>query len=344
MPSPITVGLIGFGLSGRYFHAPFLHTNPNFTLTKVVERHRNDAQLFDPSIVTVRSHEALYSDPDIDLVIVGSPNDTHFSYAKAALEAGKHVLIEKPFTNTSAQARELLDLAQAKGLVAIPYQNRRYDADFLTIRQVLASGKLGEINEYEGHFDRYRPVVLDSWKEHEPDGGGNLYNLGPHLLDQAIVLFGLPEAVSGDIRMIRQGSTNDDYFEIRLFYPDKRVIVKSNMMAPENHLRYIIHGSAGSFVKSGLDIQEETQRKDILPDTPDWGHEPASQYGTLTTEAGRETIESVAGNYHTFYNNLAAAIRGEQPAEVRPEQIYAVIRIMELARQSSQEGRVLAFD
>lgn len=342
--TPINVGLIGFGLSGRYFHAPFLSTNPNFQLTKVVERHRNDAQLFDPGLITVRSHEELYADPDIELVIVGSPNDTHFAYAKAALEAGKHVLIEKPFANTGAQALELLNVAKAKGLVVMPYQNRRYDADFLTIQQLLADGKLGTVNEYEAHFDRYRPVVLDSWKEHEPDGGGNLYNLGPHLLDQAIVLFGIPEAVFGDVRMIRADSTNDDYFEIRLFYSDKRVILKSNMMAPDNSLRYVIHGSTGSFVKHGLDIQEETQRKDVLPNTPDWGREPESQYGTLTTEAGKTTIESLPGNYHHLYNNLARAIRGEIQPEVTPEQVYAVIRIMELARQSSREGRVLAFD
>ncbi|WP_234735270.1 oxidoreductase [Tellurirhabdus bombi] len=343
MAQTIKVGLIGFGLSGRYFHAPFLSTNPNFTLVKVVERTRNEAQLFDPSIITVRSHEELFSDPEIDLVIVGSPNDTHFSYAKAALEAGKHVLIEKPFANTSEEARQLLDLAKEKGLVAIPYQNRRYDADFLTIEHILAEQTLGDVVEYEAHFDRYRPEILNSWKEKDPDGGGNLLNLGPHLIDQAVALFGIPEAVFGDVRVIRQGGILDDYFDIKLFYADKRVILKSSMLAPDNSLRYIIHGTKGSFIKHGLDIQEETQRKNILPNTPDWGIEPESQYGTLTTADGQQTITSQAGNYHRFYDNLAKAIRGEQAQEVQPEQAIAVIRIMELALESTQSGKICSF-
>ncbi|MFC5409833.1 oxidoreductase [Larkinella bovis] len=343
MSRTIQVGLIGFGLSGRYFHAPFLSVNPHFKLVKVVERHRNEAEAFDPSIQTVRSHEDLFRDPAIDLVIVGSPNDTHFSYAKAALEAGKHVLIEKPFANTSDQARELLERAQQKGLVAIPYQNRRYDADFRTIRQVLEENQLGDIVEYESHYDRFRPDILDSWKEKEPEGGGNLFNLGPHLIDQAVALFGPPEAVSGDVRVIRKGGILDDYFDVRLFYSDKRVILKSSMLAVDNSLRYVIHGTKGSFIKHGLDIQEETQRKNILPNTPDWGAEPEHQYGTLTTPKGRSTVPSLPGNYHLFYDNLYRAIIGEIPQEVTPEQAYAVIRIIELAAESSKTRKVLEF-
>lgn len=343
MSVPIRVGLIGFGLSGRYFHAPFLSTNPNFRLVKVVERHRTDAQAFDPALVTVRSHEDVIADPDLDLIIVSTPNDTHFPYAKAALEAGKHVLIEKPFANTSEQARELFTLAQAKSCVAMPYQNRRYDADFLTIQDIMRQNLLGEVVEYEAHFDRYRPDILNSWKELDPDGGGNLYNLGPHLIDQAVCLFGVPDAVFGDVRIVRSGGVQDDYFDILLYYPDKRVRLKSNMLAAENGLRYVIHGAKGSFVKSGLDIQEETQRKNTLPDTPDWGREPESQYGTLTTADGRQIIESQRGNYHHFYDNLARSIRGEAPQEVTPEQALATIRIMELARQSSRSGQILAF-
>ena len=339
----IQVGLIGFGLSGRYFHAPFLTVNPHFILAKVVERHRNEAEAFDSTIQTVRSHEELLADPAIDLIIVGSPNDTHFSYAKAALEAGKHVLIEKPFANTLEQSRELLELAKQKGLVAIPYQNRRYDADFLTIQQVLRENQLGDVVEYECRYDRYRPDILDSWKEKDPEGGGNLFNLGPHLIDQAVALFGVPQAVSGDVRIIRKGGILDDYFDVKLFYADKRVILKSSMLAVDNSLRYIIHGTKGSFIKHGLDIQEETQRKNILPDTPDWGAEPESQYGTLTTSNGRFTFPSQPGNYHHFYDNLYRAIVGEIPQEVTPEQALAVMRIIELAGESSRTKAVLEF-
>jgi scyllo-inositol 2-dehydrogenase (NADP+) len=343
MSRTIQVGLIGFGLSGRYFHAPFLTVNPHFKLAKVVERHRNDAEAFDPTIQTVRSHEDLLADPAIDLVIVGSPNDTHFPYAKAVLEAGKHVLIEKPFANSLEQARELLQLAQQKGLVAIPYQNRRYDADFLTIQQILRENQLGDVVEFECRYDRYRPDILNSWKEKDPDGGGNLFNLGSHLIDQAVALFGIPEAVSGDIRIIRKGGILDDYFDVKLFYADKRVILKSSMLAVDSSLRYIIHGTKGSFIKHGLDIQEETQRKNILPDTLDWGAEPESQYGTLTTPEGRFTFPSQPGNYHHFYDNLYRAIVGEIPQEVTPEQALAVIRIIELAGESSQTKKVLEF-
>ncbi|RRB02609.1 oxidoreductase [Larkinella rosea] len=343
MSRTIQVGLIGFGLSGRYFHAPFLTVNPHFKLAKVVERHRTDAEAFDPTIQTVRSHEELLADPDLDLIIVGSPNDTHYSYAKAALEAGKHVLIEKPFANSLEQARELLDLASKKGLVVIPYQNRRYDADFLTIQQVLRENQIGDVVEFECRYDRYRPDILDSWKEKDPAGGGNLFNLGPHLIDQAIALFGVPEAVSGDVRIIRKGGILDDYFDVRLVYADKRVILKSSMLAVDNSLRYIIHGTKGSFIKHGLDVQEETQRKNILPDTPDWGAEPESQYGTLTTPNGRFTFPSQPGNYHHFYDNLYRAIVGEIPQEVTPEQTLAVIRIIELAGESSKQKKVLAF-
>ncbi|GAB3342045.1 Gfo/Idh/MocA family oxidoreductase [Larkinella ripae] len=343
MSRTIQVGLIGFGLSGRYFHAPFLTVNPHFKLAKVVERHRNEAEAFDSSIQTVRSHEDLLADPDLDLIIVSSPNDTHFSYAKAALEAGKHVLIEKPFANTAQQARELLDLAQQKGLVAIPYQNRRYDADFRTIQEILREKQLGDVVEYECRYDRYRPDIVNSWKEQEPEGGGNLFNLGSHLIDQAVALFGFPEAVSGDIRIIRNGGVLDDYFDVRLFYADKRVILKSSMLTVDSSLRYLIHGTEGSFVKHGLDIQEETQRKNILPNTTDWGAEPESQFGTLTTPKGRFTFPSLPGNYHYFYDNLYRAIIGEIPQEVTPEQAIAVIRIIELANESSQQKKVLKF-
>ncbi|GAB3891383.1 Gfo/Idh/MocA family oxidoreductase [Larkinella knui] len=343
MSRTLQVGLIGFGLSGRYFHAPFLTVNPHFKIAKVVERHRNEAEAFDPTIKTVRSHEDLLTDPAIDLIIVGSPNDTHFPYAKAALEAGKHVLIEKPFATTLEQARDLLELAQQKGLVAIPYQNRRYDADFLTIQQLLQEGPLGDVVEYECRYDRYRPAILDSWKEKDPAGGGNLFNLGPHLIDQAIALFGLPEAVSADVRIVREGGILDDYFDVKLFYADKRVILKSSMLAVDNSLRYIIHGTKGSFIKHGLDIQEETQRKNILPNTPDWGAEPETQYGTLTTTEGRATFPSLPGNYHRFYDNLYRAIVGEIPQEVTPEQTLAVIKIIELAGESSKTKKVLEF-
>ncbi len=280
----LNVGLIGFGLSGRYFHAPFLSVNPRFKLKTAVERSKNEAQEFDASIENARSIDELLSDPEIDLVFICTPNDTHFQYAMDALENGKHVVIEKPFSATEEEAKQLVALAKEKGLILTAYQNRRWDSDFLTIKKLLAEGKLGDIIEYECRYDRFRPVVpTESWKEKKVDVGGNLYNLGPHLLDQALTLFGTPETVTAEVRSVRPNSEIDDYFDVRLGYADKLVVLKSSLMVYENFLRYTIHGTKGSFIKGGLDPQEETLRKNILPDQKPWGVEPENRWGKLSS-------------------------------------------------------------
>ncbi|MEZ4902769.1 MAG: Gfo/Idh/MocA family oxidoreductase [Spirosomataceae bacterium] len=289
----LNVGLIGFGLSGRYFHTPFLKVSPYFNLTKVVTRNSASVHTFDPAIEVVGSAEELLADTSIDLVFVCTPNDLHFPYAKAALEAGKHVVIEKPFANTTAEADILISLAQEKNLVLSAYQNRRWDADFLTIQALISEGKLGEIVEYEAHFDRFKPeIAKGTWKEVAASGAGNLYNLGPHLIDQALVLFGTPNTVTATIKVVRQGGETDDYCDIRMGYDDKIVILKASLLVFENSLRYVIHGTKGSFIKSGLDIQEDTLRQNVLPNTPDWGQEPESQWGTLYAEAGKTIIST----------------------------------------------------
>ncbi|HEV7348656.1 Gfo/Idh/MocA family oxidoreductase [Telluribacter sp.] len=342
-PRIVQVGLIGFGLSGRYFHAPFLSVNPRFQLKKVVERSKNEAQEFDSSIETVRTVEELLADDALDLVFICTPNDTHFDYAKAVLESGKHVVIEKPFANTEAEARELTELAARKGLLATAYQNRRWDSDFLTLKKIMAEGTIGEIVEFESRYDRYRPVpVTNTWKEQSGDGGGNLYNLGPHLVDQALALFGKPEAVSAEIKTLREGSQIDDFFAIRLHYPDKSVLVKSSLLVFDSSLRYTLHGTRGSFVKIGLDVQEETLRKDILPDTTPWGEEPEDRWGTLYSEEFSGTFQSLPGNYMPFYDNIYDVIvNGAEPA-VKPAEVLLTTRVIDLAWQSSRDRTVLA--
>lgn len=341
----VNVGLIGFGLSGRYFHAPFLATNPHFKLSKVVTRNTTSVHDFDPTIAVVGSAEALLADSEIDLVFICTPNDLHFPYAKAALEAGKHVVIEKPFTNTTAEADILIALAAEKGLTITAYQNRRWDSDFLTIQALLRENKLGDIVEYEAHFDRFRPeVAKGTWKEVASAGAGNLYNLGPHLIDQALVLFGTPKSVTATIKTIRPDGETDDYFDIQMNYADKRVILKASLMVFQNDLRYIIHGNKGSFFKSGLDVQEETLRKNELPNTEDWGSEPEKLWGTLYTEAGAEIIPSQAGHYAPFYENVYQAIVNKVPLEVTPQQARNTTRVMELALESSQSGKTIAFE
>ncbi|WP_229236060.1 Gfo/Idh/MocA family oxidoreductase [Dyadobacter tibetensis] len=340
----INVGLVAFGLSGRYFHAPFLSTNPCFKLKTVVERSRNEAQEFDETIENARSLEELLADDSIDLVFICTPNDTHFQYAMDCLENGKHVVIEKPFAATEAEARQLIALAEEKGLVLTAYQNRRWDSDFLTIQKLIQEDKLGDIIEFECRYDRYRTVVpTESWKEKKVPVGGNLYNLGPHLLDQALVLFGEPETVSAEIREVRPNSEIDDYFDIRLGYSDKVVIIKSSLMVYDNFLRYSIHGTKGSFIKGGLDPQEETLRKNILPTETPWGVEPEDRWGKLSSDEYTGTIESEAGNYALFYQNVYDAIVHGTELAVKPSEILRTTRIIDLAIKSSETKQTLPY-
>lgn len=340
----LNVGLIGFGLSGRYFHSPFLTTNPGFKLKTVVERSKNEAQEFDPSIENARSVDELLADESIDLVFICTPNDTHFHYAMDALQNGKHVVIEKPFSATEEEAKQLIEVAEEKGLILTAYQNRRWDSDFLTIKKLIAEDKLGDIVEYECRYDRFRPVVpTESWKEKSVPVGGNLYNLGPHLIDQALVLFGEPETVTAEIRSVRPNSEIDDYFDVRLGYSDKLVIVKSSLMVYENFLRYHLHGTKGSFIKGGLDPQEETLRKNILPTEKPWGVEPENRWGKLYSEAFSGVIESEPGDYAPFYQNVYDAIVNGAEIAVKPSEILRTTRVIDLAFQSSKEKKVMMY-
>ena len=340
----LNVGLIGFGLSGRYFHAPFLSVNPRFKLKTVVERSKNEAQEFDPSIENARSVEELLADPDIDLVFICTPNDTHFSYAMDALENGKHVVIEKPFANTETEARQLFEVAERNGLVATAYQNRRWDSDFLTIQKLIREDKLGKIVEYESRYDRFRPEVLaNTWKEKQAEGSGNVYNLGPHLLDQAFMLFGDPQTVTATIRTVREGGDVDDYFDIRLGYEDKFVIVKSSLMVYENSLRYAIHGTKGTFIKRGLDAQEETLRQDVLPDADNWGAEPEDRWGTLHSDAFTGIITSESGDYMAFYDSVYDAIVEGKELSVKPAEILRTTRVIDLAFESNERQTTISY-
>ena len=340
----LNVGLIGFGLSGRYFHSPFLSTNPGFKIKTVVERSKNEAQEFDPSIENARSVEELLSDERIDLVFICTPNETHFPYAMDALQNGKHVVIEKPFSATEDEAKQLVAVAKEKGLILTAYQNRRWDSDFLTIKKLIAEDKLGDIVEYECRYDRFRPVVpTESWKEKSVPVGGNLYNLGPHLIDQALMLFGEPLTVTAEIRSVRPNSEIDDYFDVRLGYADKLVIVKSSLMVYENFLRYHLHGTKGSFIKGGLDPQEETLRKNVLPTEKPWGVEPENRWGKLYSEEFTGVLESEAGDYAPFYQNVYDAIVDGAELAVKPEEILSTTRVIDLAFQSSKDKQVKTY-
>ena len=340
---PIKTALLSFGMSGRLFHAPFLHLDPGYELYSVWEREKDLAAAVYPGIRTVRSLDALLADDSVELVIVNTPNYTHFEYARKALLAGKHVVIEKPFANTVEEARELTQLAEDQGRQLSVYQNRRYDSDFKTVKKVLAERLLGEVAEAELHFDRFNEALSPKLHKEIPGPGtGLLHDLGPHLIDQALQLFGDPEAVFADLRIQRPISQVGDYMEILLYYPSFPVRLKAGYLVREALPAYIIHGTKGSFLKSRADVQEKDLQAGKQPTGPDWGAEPESERGLLHTDT-RGYIRSLNGDYRAYYTALYGAIREGQPLPVTPEEGIRVMRVIDAAIRSSAEKRVIPF-
>lgn len=334
----IKTALCSYGMSGRVFHAPFLHALPAFDLYSVWERDKDLAAVLYPSIRTCRSLEALLEDADVELVVVNTPNYTHYAYAKQALLAGKHVVVEKPFSTTVAEAVELMQLAAAKKRKLSVFQNRRYDSDFKTVRKVVESRVLGDMAEVEIHYDRYSEALSPKvHKEIPGPGTGILYDLAPHLIDQALQLFGMPEAVFADLRILRPVSRVDDYMEVLLYYPSFPVRLKSGYLVRETPPAYTVHGAKGSFIKRRSDVQETDLLQGRLSD----GKEPESEWGILHTDAGREYVPSLHGDYGSFYTQLARAIREDAPLPVSPEDGVAIMRVIEAAIRSNREGAVV---
>jgi len=262
----IVTALTSFGMSGLVFHGPLVEAHPEFQLKSVLQRTKDTSKEKYENIQIKRTVEELIDDPEVELVVVNATNDTHYAHARMALEAGKHVVIEKPMTNTIEEGKVLINLARQKDLVLSVFQNRRWDSDFLTIQKILDDNLLGRIVEFNGIWDRYRNYIQpNTWKEETGPGSGLLYNLGPHLIDQAIVLFGIPEAVYADIRIFRSDSKVNDFFEIYLHYDDVKVRLHSSYLVREPYPRFTIHGTLGSFVKYGLDVQEANLKVGEIP-------------------------------------------------------------------------------
>ncbi|RSL15044.1 putative dehydrogenase [Edaphobacter aggregans] len=349
----INVAVIGFGLAGRVFHAPFVSAVPGLKLEAIVQRRGDEAAKAYPATRLLRSAEEAFADPAIQLIVVGTPNETHFDLAKRALLAGKHVVIDKPFAATSAEAKELGDLAAARNLVLAPFHNRRWDGDFLTVRKVIEGGKLGRIVTYESHFDRFRPLPREAtWKESGNDANGLLMDLGPHLVDQALALFGPPEGITASVRRDRDQTDIEDAFDITLHYPRLLAHCRSTMLACDAAPRFLLHGTRGSFKKYGLDPQEPAlvagARVPRMGEG-DWLAENEADWGTLTVAPVpadpatlvRTPIKTEFGDYRNYYANVRDAINGTAPLTVTPQDGYRVIRLLELARQSSKEARTL---
>ena len=343
---PIKTALCSFGMSGWVFHAPFIHLHDGFELYAVFERTKNLAAEKYPGIKTFRSLGDMLADEAIELVIVNTPNYTHFEYAKLALLAGKHVIIEKPFTNTVAEAEELIALAEKQNKKLSVYQNRRWDSDFKTVQNIVQQKLLGEVVEAEIHFDRYSEIL--SYKQHKEipgPGAGILYDLGPHLIDQALQLFGFPEAVFADATNLRPISQVDDYLELLLFYKNLRVRLKSGYLVRELLPGYIFHGSKGSFIKPRADVQEVDLQKEKSPADAGWGTEAEEGKGLLHTEIDgkiiREQVPSEKGNYMAYYNGIYEALRNNKPLPVTAEDGLNVIRIIEAAFRSIEEKKII---
>lgn len=346
MIDPIKTALCSFGMSGLVFHAPFLSVNPHFNFYGVWERSKNLAQQKYPNVITFRTFEEMLADPLVELVIVNTPNYTHFDYAKKALQAGKHVVVEKPFTTTVKEANELIEIARKENRVLSVYQNRRFDSDFKTIRNVINEDLLGELVEVEMHFDRFREELSPKKHKETPGkGAGVLYDLGSHLIDQSLILFGIPEKIFADIRVIRPLSQVDDYFELLLYYEKLRVRLKASYVVREALPGYILHGLKGSFIKPKTDVQETMLKEGHLPDNEKWGTEPETEKGLLHTEKDgkiiREYIESEQGNYTDYYNGIYEAIRNGKPLPVTAEEGANVVKVIETAFESSEKGKVI---
>jgi scyllo-inositol 2-dehydrogenase (NADP+) len=344
--TPVCVGLIGSGKSGRIFHAPVIGAIPQLLLKTAVERHGDEFRKVFPTVNIVREVDELLQDDGILLVVIATPNASHFDLARQALAAGKHVVIDKPFTVSMDQARTLIDLARAKGVLLSVYQNRRWDGDFLTVKQLIGEGRLGRIIEFESHLDRFRTLPrTGAWKESAGLGSGLFWDLGPHLIDQALQLFGPPERVLADIRIQREGALTDDYFEVKLFYDSFVATLKAGMLVPEPNRRFTLRGTKGSFVKQGVDPQEAALMKGGNPTDQGWGVEPPESWGTFYTCKGdritEEKIPTVPGCYQAFYENVAWAIAGTAALAVKPEEAFATIRIIEAARQSGKNGQII---
>ncbi len=346
MIKKVKTALASFGMSGQVFHGPSLKVNPGFEVVRILERSKNlSAGLFPKALIT-RSYAEIIQDPEVELVVVNTPDPYHYEMARQALLAGKHIVVEKPVTQKSDQAEALLALARERELLFTVYQNRRWDGDFLTVKKVLEQGKLGRLIEFESHYDRFRTIITpDTWKEEGDEYTGVLYNLGSHMVDQVVVLFGKPQAVTAHLKIVRTGGKVTDYYDIRLEYNGFSAILKCSYLVKNPGPRYSIYGDSGAFHKWGIDPQEELLKAGTLPQGDNWGKEPEKDWGILVYETNgthfTEKVETLPGNYHAFYDNVYDVLRNDAELQVKPEGAIEVLKILEACLISNREKRTV---
>ncbi|MFC7785743.1 oxidoreductase [Rossellomorea sp. GCM10028870] len=341
---PIKVGLVGYGFSGQSFHRPLLSHLEEFHIEAVLSSDEEKVLKDIEGTTVVSSLEDLLQQ-DIELVVITTPNHLHYAMIKQALLADKHVVVEKPFVTNSVEGKELIALAKERGLHLSVFHNRRWDADFLTIQKLLQEEALGQIYTYEAHFDRFRPTIKDRWKENKIEGAGVLYDLGSHLLDQALALFGTPHWVQADVFPQRNPEKAEDYFHITLGYDVLRVQLYSRSIVLDPGPRYQVHGVKGSFVKHGMDRQEDDLKAEKNPLIEDWGMEDEENWGTLTTisddEVTSEVIPSEKGDYTQYYKGIYKTLRESKSLPVKPEDALGVIELIEACKDSAESKRVI---
>ncbi|MEC3947876.1 oxidoreductase [Sphingobium sp. HWE2-09] len=339
----IGVGLIGYGLGGRVFHAPFVQATPGMALRAIVSRDAAEVLAHHPNVAVAPDVDTLLARDDIDLVIVCSPDELHAPHALAAIAAGKHVLVDKPFATSLADAGAVASGADAAGVLLTIFQNRRWDADFLTLRGMIDDGQLGRIVHFESHFDRWRPQAPAVWKEAR--AGGSWFDLGPHLVDQALQLFGMPQAVTADFATLRDSAPALDWFHVVLHYDSCRAVLHSSKLAADHGLRFMVHGTGGSWIKQGLDMQEPAILAGKGLGHPDLGIDPVEgKYTAATDGASPVSIPNQRGDYGAFWRALAQAVRGEGSNPVPAAQALMVMAVLDAGLASARERRTIDMD
>ena len=338
---PLRVALIGYGFVGKTFHAPLIKAVEGLQIAVVSSRHPDKVLPDLPHARVVANPEEAVCDSAIDLVVIASPNETHFPLAAAGLRAGKDVVVDKPFTVTLAEARELAELALEKGRLLSVFQNRRWDSDFLGARAILEGGRLGDVLHFESHVDRFRPEVRVRWREMPGPGAGLWYDLGPHLVDQALQLFGLPQAIGANLARQRVRAQTDDWFHVLLHYDRLRVILHGSLLVAGGTPRLAMHGTRGSWLKNGMDVQEQQLISGITPGQPGWGEDPG---GGLLYEGSSQPPSELPvpkGDHRQYYFRIRDAIRQQADNPVPPAQAVAVMAALETVIESSARGQVL---
>ena len=343
----IKTGLVGYGFAGSIFHAPVLTAVDALELSAVASSKPELVHKDWPSATVYADAAQLFADPAIELVVIAAPNDAHFSLAHAALLAGKHVVVDKPFVVSSAEGAALVALAKEKGLLISAFHNRRWDNDFLTLRSCIESGSLGQVHSYYAHFDRYAPQVRARWKEEEQPGAGILWDLGSHLIDQALQLFGLPRAVTADLSVQRAGALVEDCFHLTLDYGHCKAVLRAGMQVCAPGPRYEVHGTQGSFAKYGIDGQETALKDGARPGDAGWGGDDSGHYATLTVMADgaplARRVPTLAGSYESYYAGMGQAINAGRPVPVEAADALNVVRVIEAAKASHRERRTVDF-